>query len=229
MRRMADGLVTYTTTQASELRVRHTNKRIVAAPNALYREAEFAFDGETMRDTILYVGRLHKDKKPDLLVRAFGRSQAECSELRLVIVGDGDLSNDVKLLVESSPARTSIQLLGFVSDYQALRSLYSRAIATVSPGYVGLSITQSLSFGVPMIISRDEDHSPELEAAEEWVNCVFFQTDSVDDLSAKILDVAANRQTWRERGESIRSSCAAKYSVEQMAAGLIAALEDTLS
>ena len=229
MRRMADSLITYTTTQASELRVRHTNKQIVSAPNALYRESEFAFDDETMRDTILYVGRLHKDKKPDLLVRAFGSSQAECSDLRLIIVGDGDFSNEVQALVDSSPAGGSIQLLGFISDYQMLRRLYSRAIATVSPGYVGLSITQSLSFGVPMIISRDEDHSPELEAAEEGVNCVFFETDSVTDLSAKMLDMAADRESWRERGQSIKARCASKYSVEQMVAGLIAALEGTIS
>jgi glycosyltransferase involved in cell wall biosynthesis len=225
MRYLAEGLVTYTTTQAHELQARHRNKEIVAAPNALYHESEFAFDDRSIRDSILYVGRLRKDKKPDLLVRAFISLQAEYPELRLVIVGDGDSSDEVKSPVSRSPTNDAIEVIGFVADYQRLRALYGRAIASVSPGYVGLSLIQSLSFGVPMVISRNEPHSPELEAAVEGVNCVYFETDSVADLTAKILDIAANRDLWRERGFSIASTCAQTYSVEKMASGLIAALE----
>lgn len=43
--------------------------------------------------------------------------------------------------------------------------VYANALVSVSPGYVGLSLTQSLSFGVPMLIAIDEAHVPEIDAA----------------------------------------------------------------
>ena len=43
---------------------------------------------------------------------------------------------------------------GHVSEPSELRSVYGASVASLSPGYVGLSVTQSLGFGVPMIVSR---------------------------------------------------------------------------
>ena len=118
-----------------------------------------------------------------------------------------------------------IEFKGHISDHDSLRALYGSAIASVSPGYVGLSLTQSLSFGVPMIISRNEPHAPEIEAAFEDVNCLYFETDNIDDLVDKIVDVYNKKHVWWERGESIKSLCQTTYSVERMARGVIEALE----
>ncbi|MEV8147988.1 glycosyltransferase [Arthrobacter sp. NPDC080073] len=187
------------------------------------------FDEESIRDSFIYVGRLHSEKKPLLLIEAFEQLLAVRSGLRLVIVGAGPLSEQLKRKVETSPAADSVLILGHVEDYSVLKTLYSSAIASISPGYVGLSVTQSLSFGVPMIISRAEPHAPEIEAVEDGSNCIYFRTDDVHDLSQKMKQMVDDRQAWRAKGAEISNACGSSYSVEAMVSGLVDALEDRSS
>ena len=225
LRSIASGLVTYTRSQAAELSQIHPNKTINAAPNALYPARDFIFDHSGHRDSFVFVGRLIVSKKPQILIEAFERVHSVRPDLRLVIVGDGpEMSSLVKLARDSRYGR-QIEFLGHVGDYQSLRTIYARAIASVSPGYVGLSVTQSLSFGVPMIVSRDEPHSPEIEAVEVGSNADFFETDDAEDLARILLQFASNGRFWQEQGDKIAADCRDKYSAEVMAAGLIKAME----
>lgn len=225
LRSIASGLVTYTRSQAVELSQIHPKKTINAAPNALYPARDFVFDDCAQRDSFVFVGRLIASKKPRILLEAFERVHSIRPDLRLVIVGDGPEMGSLIELVQKSKHQTQIELLGHIGDYQTLRSIYSRAIASVSPGYVGLSVTQSLSFGVPMIVSRDEPHSPEIEAVEVGCNAEFFDTDDAEDLARKVLQFASNKTTWMELGAKIAADCRDRYSAEVMADGLIQAME----
>lgn len=226
MRKLSSGIVAYTRTQAAELSVLHIGLPVWSAPNALYAKSDFVFDPMSVRDSFIYVGRLHPDKKPLLMIDAFERLHALRTDLRLVIVGDGPLSDEVRRRTLESPARESIDIRGHVDDYAALRKLYAESIASISPGYVGLSVTQSLSFGVPMIISRDEPHAPEIEAVRDGFNGLFFETDDVQDLSNVMSEMAGQREHWRDKGVEIAEICSRSYSVEAMVAGLVDALED---
>ena len=73
--------------------------------------------------------------------------------------------------------------------------VFGAAIVNVCPGYAGLSITQSYWFGVPTIIGRDELHSPEIEAAIDGENTVFFESDSVADLGRTLETVVGERES----------------------------------
>lgn len=225
MRGLASGLVAYTRSQAHDLKSIHPTTPVWAAPNALYPASAFGFDLESVRSSFIYVGRLHLDKKPLLMISAFELAFAQNDLLRLVIVGDGPLADDVRRRAALSPASDAIQVLGHLDDYGTLRKLYAGALASVSPGYVGLSVTQSLSFGVPMIISRDEPHAPELEAVTSGHNGEFFETDDARSLAARMTQFAREREIWAARGPIISQECAEKYSVEAMVAGLVMALE----
>jgi glycosyltransferase involved in cell wall biosynthesis len=168
MRRMADEIIVYTESQAEELRHKMVGKTIMAAPNSLYSKSEMRplilEDGEV--NNFIYVGRLTALKKVDFLVRSFITSIPQLPEnCSLLIVGDGELKQELVDLVYENDVSERVKLLGHIGDLENLRSLYASSIASISPGYVGLSITQSFGFGVPMIISKNENHSPEIEAA----------------------------------------------------------------
>src|SRR5207248_11625357 len=109
-----------------------------------------------------------------------------------------------------------IRFLGEITDFEELRRVYGTALASVSPGYVGLSLTQSLWFGVPAIIARDEPHSPEIEAARKDFNSLFIESDSVDALSDALVRVENDRDAWLARRPEIARDCATRYSVESM-------------
>ncbi|MBY4225578.1 glycosyltransferase [Rhodococcus fascians] len=226
IRLLAGGLITYTHEQARELRAVYPSKQIVAAPNSLYKRSDIlALDTDRARDTFIYVGRLIPEKKPLLLVESFIEVLSKGPDLRLCLVGDGPEMAQVVKLAAESPYSDRISILGHVDNYAILREHYRRAIASVSPGYVGLSITQSLSFGVPMIVSRNEPHAPEIESAVEGFNCIFFESDDTQSL-ARSLEIAADGTSkYFASRSAIAAHCRDNYSVEKMVDGLKLAFE----
>jgi glycosyltransferase involved in cell wall biosynthesis len=217
---LSDAVVVYTETQARELRELLPHKHISAAPNALYPAAEMQPAQTAAPTDFIYVGRLVEAKKPQLLINAFVRAAdllpAKC---RLIVVGDGPERGALE--TAARPLADRIVFKGHISDVSTLRSLYANAVASVSPGYVGLSITQSLSFGVPMIVARNEPHAPEIEATEEGVNSVFFEEDNEDALAETLTTFWQQCTAWLSRRDAISASCRHRYSIETMSRRLL--------
>lgn len=226
MRGLSDGLVVYSRTQGRELTGARPRRPLFVAPNAIYRRSQLEpADHADPRD-FLYVGRLVTQKRPEVLLQAFSLALDRLPVgSRLVFVGEGPMEGPLRKAAASLPAGRVV-LEGHVADPEVLRGLYARSIASVSPGYVGLSITQSLGFGVPMVVARDEPHSPEIEAAIEGFNCRFFAPTTAEALAKVMIAMAEDAPTWVARRAAIAEDCRTKYSVEAMADGFISAIED---
>lgn len=220
MRRSADGAVVYSYADADYVRARSATERVWVAPNALYRRAEMGEGTSQPRDSYLYVGRLEPAKKPELLVQAFALVAQQNAEVRLVFIGGGSAQPQLEAEVAALGLRDRVSFLGALHSVSALREAYSRAICSVSPGYAGLSLTQSLSFGVPMVIAESEPHAPEIELAAVG-GVTFFRSDSAVDLAAALSGQAPLPDAERQRLIDVLRE---RYSAEAMAAGLIAAL-----
>ena len=229
LRRLADVLLVYTETQAHELRLRMPQARVYAAPNAIYSSAEIRpARARGPSSDFVYVGRLIASKKPALLLDAFRKVRGELPpECRLVFVGAGPIRQALEETVRGADLADAVILAGEAFDRESLEAVYGRAIAAVSPGTVGLSIVQSLSFGVPMLVARDEPHGPEIEAAVEGETAVMFDCDSSDSLARALVEVAANRERWLERRAELADICASRYSIEVMIEGFVRAVRST--
>jgi glycosyltransferase involved in cell wall biosynthesis len=227
MRHLANTIAVYTEAEHEALARRMPGKDIVIAPNALLSRDEMAprAGGDEVRDFI-YVGRLVEEKRLDLLIRAYLSASAKLSAgSRLLVVGDGPLRETLERQVAEAGASERVWFAGHVSRVEELRALYSTALASVSPGYVGLSITQSLGFGVPMIVADHESHSPEIEAADPELNCLFFRAGSADALADALVAVDRDALRWIERAARISQACRERYSVETLAERLLGACE----
>lgn len=223
MRRRADGCILYSHADAASVRDLAGSEAVWVAPNALYRRDELGTGGSRVRDTYLYVGRLEPAKKPELLLRAFARLAPAHPDRRLVFVGGGSSLEPLQAGVDRLGLGDRVEFLGGVHSVSTLRELYSQAICSVSPGYAGLSLTQSLGFGVPMVVADAEPHAPEIELAALG-GVTFFRSDSVEELAAALLS-AELRLPDAERRRLI-GVLRERYSAEAMAAGLIAACQD---
>jgi glycosyltransferase involved in cell wall biosynthesis len=226
MRKLGDTLVVYTEAQARELRERMPEADVVAAPNALYLQAEIApaVPSAAPRDFVC-VGRLVPAKKADLLLAAFALAVEQLpTDVRLVFVGDGPLRGSLETRAATLRMGDRVVFEGHRGTIAELRPLYGDAIASVSPGYVGLSLIQSIGFGVPMLVARDEPHSPEIAAAIEGENVRYFASDSPSELASLLVSVAEERAAWLARREQISRWTRANYSVEVMVAAIVSAL-----
>lgn len=227
MRKLADGVVLYTSAQARELTESDAHAKLFVAPNAIYRADEMtpvaSLDAPS---SFIYVGRLVPEKKPDMLLAAFIESQPALPDgTRLVLVGDGPMMSQLRETAARSSAADRVDFHGHVSDVAVLRDLYATAIAGVSPGPVGLSLIQSLGFGVPMIVARDEPHGPEVEAALDGWNAVMYSPSTCASLARALLSAVDGRSDWYRRRAAISRDCRERYSAEAMADGLLSAVE----
>ncbi len=178
-------------------------------------------EASVQRSAVIYVGRFARSKKVDLLVEAFGRAVARGLEADLILVGAGELDNEISRIVDSHGIESRVLRPGWIVDPTELGRYYARSFVSVSPGFAGLGLTQSLGYGVPSLVSRDEPHSPEIELADIG-GVTFFETDNADSLAIAI------RMAWASRAEvpltAVHEYVAANYSAESMCAGLSAAL-----
>jgi glycosyltransferase involved in cell wall biosynthesis len=230
MRRRADGCIVYSFAEAADLAANNPDERVWVAPNAIYRQAEIFADhiapGRTESapgELILYVGRLEPEKKPGLLLEAFALLAATDHDIVLCFVGSGSLAPMLEKRAAGLGLTDRVRFEGSVHDAAALRAFYANARCAVSPGYCGLSLTQSMCFGVPMVIGDPEPHAPEIELRALGL-VSFFAADSVAELAAE-LRADSFSHTAHER-DAVVQFMRTNYSAEAMAAGLFDALHD---
>ncbi len=226
MRKLASGTISYTYADRAKAEQDLPGAPVWVAPNALYRLAEMT-PGEgaahSDRDEVIYVGRFAPAKKVDLLVRGFAEAAHENPIIKLHLIGGGEQEPVLRRLVNSLGIENRVTFGGWIEEAASLRAAYSRSFCSVSSGFAGLSLTQSLGFGVPMVVADKENHSPEIElSASGGVH--WFSADSAVSLADAILArfKARGGVPDRDVSEFVRKG----YSAEAMAAGIIGALRD---
>ncbi|CAL4860781.1 glycosyltransferase [Microbacterium sp. MM2322] len=222
MRGLADGTVLYGYDSVMPAREMNPGVPLWVAPNSLYPATQMtpAVAGSATT-SVLYVGRLVASKKVELLIRALAVPAAVSAGVIVEVVGSGDEEERLKRLASELGVGERTRFHGEITSPVQLQSIYRNVVAAVSPGYAGLSVTQSLGFGVPVLVAKDEPHAPEIELAR-FGGIKFFESDCPDSLASAIVS------ELEALPEQDRPSLAARvrraYSAEQMAEGLASAL-----
>jgi len=228
MLRRADGFIAYTESQAEVVRKECPWLSVRTAPNAVMWSkdcwsAEKA--AEQVWDT-LFVGRLIASKKPGLLVQGFAAAAPKLPrKASLVFVGEGPESGSLRAEASRLGIGGRVRFHGHVSELEKLRNIYGTAVISASPGYVGLSATQSFAFGVPMLVAASEPHSPEVEACVQGVSARFFASGDVTALANALVQSYEDRDDLLSRRRSLAEWTASRYSLDRM----VQAFESTIS
>lgn len=229
MCRLSEGLICYSESQAAEMAERLPATPVFAAPNSCVTKADCGAQPLDGVGNVVYVGRLTKNKKVAVLLQGFARAVKSLPDgARLVIVGDGVERDRLHNLARESGIADRVDFLGHISDVARLREIYASALVAVSPGYVGLSAIQCMAFGVPMLVSRLEPHSPEIEACRENETCRFFDTDDASSLAKELMGFYSSAPNWMSRRPQIAEFTSSNYTAEQMAERFAAAVETSV-
>ena len=217
MRTLATAIITYTEDQKRELQLKMPDMDIVAAPNALVSASDMK--AVTARpEHLVYVGRLTASKKPLFLIKAFEQSLDVIPDTAVLkIIGDGPEMKALKRYVKNHNLDKRVKILGRISKTENLKEIYANTLVSLCAGEVGLFLTQSLGFGVPMIVSKDENHGPEFSAALVGENILVFKTDDTASFRNAIKELYKNKDSWIAKRPTIAKNCANNFSVEAMA------------
>jgi len=136
---------------------------------------------------ILYVGRIQKRKKIDLLIDAIKELNINKIECNLIVIGKIIDETDFSQLIEKNNLNKKIWQFGPCYDERILSELIYNADLCVVPGDIGLTAIHSLVYGTPVITHNNfPNHGPEFEVITPGLNGDFFEENSVSDLSDKI-------------------------------------------
>lgn len=140
---------------------------------------------EMMSCDLLFIGRLTKVKKIDLLFKAFEKAKKINTKLRLFVIGEGKLK--LELEKKFSKILDSVFFLGAVYNEKKLKYYISNSALFVSPGNVGLACIHSLSYGTPVCTHNNINYQmPEAEVLDDK-NSVLFERNNIDSLVDSIL------------------------------------------
>ena len=149
--------------------------------------------------TFIVVGRLEKDKKADLAIRATVEAAAS-ADLQTLIVGKGRDQSEFWDLAKRLGAGNKVIFTGYVPD-DDLQGLYNLADVYVGPGLAelqGIAVMEAMATGLPVLVANAVA-LPEL--VEDGVNGYLFEANQ-DDLSRKMLLMLEHRDRWEWMGKS---------------------------
>lgn len=155
--------------------------------------------------TIIFIGRLTKVKKLDMLIDALFLLREKQDLYNLVFVGDGIESVYLKDQVKKYHLENQVWFYGSCYDEFVNAKLIYNADLCVSPGNVGLTAMHSLMFGCPVIThSCFQWQMPEFEAIQAKKTGDFFKMNDTVDLVAVI-----NRWFYlnSNKREEVRKAC----------------------
>lgn len=220
MARLAGAAIVYTHQDRQDL-VKRINLPVFVAPNAVVSE-KVRRPTATPRH-VIQVGRLVTAKRPALTLEAWAAAvQHLPPDVKLIFVGDGPERASLEADSKRLGVASRVEFTGNVSDRVELASIYAQASVSVCAGYAGLSLTESLSYGVPMIIADDEPHSPEIALAKPH-NSFYFAARSPASLASSIIVAWTASCTSPEARQSIAAETLAQFSIESMVRGFLAA------
>lgn len=180
------------------------------------------------RPTLIYSSRLTARHRLDTLAEALRDWPGHRTLPRVMIVGDG--AERVRLERVFAEAGVDAKFLGAVYDFDTLKELYAGADLALSIGGAGLNVIQALGFGVPVVAEAEHrDSSPEVEAVIEGETGRFYQLGSPQSLQAVLLEVLEDPQQIHRMGRRGLDAVRRRYTAEQHAAAIEAAVEHFLT
>lgn len=136
---------------------------------------------------LLFIGRLTKQKKLELLIEAHAILFNNGLPLNVILIGEGTEKTELAQRVGLYGLEGRYWFFGSLYDEKEIARLLFNATICISPGNVGLTAIHALSYGLPVITNDNyESQMPEYEAIIDNETGLFFKDGDVYALAAKI-------------------------------------------
>ena len=177
------------------------------------------------KDKIIFVGTLDKRKKLDIVIKAFSNIVNKLnSEIKLLIIGSGDEEEILRCQVEQLKLQDRVFFMGAITDGAILKNYYQESIVSISYGQAGLSVLQSLGYGVPFITNVNAISGGEINNVIDGINGYLCE-ESLSALEECLYKVCSNKQLAKQLGRNAYDYYTEFATIERMVDGFKKAIE----
>lgn len=179
------------------------------------------------KTSILFVGSLDERKQVDILLRSFSDILEKVpSSIILTIVGDGMERDILKALANALQLGNRVHFVGKLTDTRALMDYYKKAIVSVSFGQAGLSVLQSLGYGVPFLTKENAITGGEKSNIKNGYNGILCKDDQAS-LSENLVLLCCDLEYARTLGKNAFDYYTKYCTMENMVQGFRDGIEGT--
>ena len=175
---------------------------------------------------ILFVSRLHRDNRIDLLIEASSRLRDDFPNLKIAIIGKGDEERK-RLEVLASERNVTDQILftGPIYEERELAKWFLCSDVFCYPANIGLSLLHAFGYGVPVVTSNNvAGQNPEIFAFEDGKNGLFYRDGQVEDLVRKLRQVFTDDALRNRLAEQALHTVRSRFNIREMVDGMESAV-----
>lgn len=239
--KLADGIIVYGQKDKLLLSKYVTPNKVFIAQNTLDTESLIVIKkqlqsegrdnikkrlGITHEYNIIFIGRMMKNKKPDLLYDIHNILLTKYNKrVGVHFVGDGPMMQEIKCKVEGSDAYNDFYFYGAVDDYEISGALLFVCDMMVMPGDLGLSINHSFCFDCPVTTFKQRGfspaHGPEIEYLIHERTGFLIDEHTAHAISHQINSFFENSELRSEMIENVRNMPEDVFPITRMVDGLL--------
>jgi len=202
-------------------------KKLFVAPNTV--EVLTKLNSEIYKkDSLLFIGTLYMQKGISILLENYKLAQSVNPDiLPLNIVGGGPEYKSIQNWVQKNSLAHKIFLHGPILEIEKKAVFFYKAYACISPIQAGLSVLESLGYGVPFITTHDALTGGERLNIQNGINGILL--DDVIGLKDIILDICGNKEKYLKMGKNAFEYYRNNRKPSDMANGLLNAVKYVLN
>lgn len=192
---------------------------------------------------LLFVARLMRERRVDVLLNAMSRLAQRYPTMQAVLIGGGPeelvLREQAKKLgiVEVdrrgtpvggvwSPGQARVRFLGAMYEENELAPWFLSSDAMVFPAHLGLSVLHAFGYGLPVITSDQPSlHGPEFSALRNEENGKLFKAHDAVDLAESIEWLIGDPQRLHTISDAALRTAIDDHNVPRMVDGLHQAVQ----
>ncbi len=189
-------------------------KRVAVAPNGV--DVNFFTPDSSCRDTfptVVFVGRMVKEKDPFTLIEAFSLLRKLVPHARLILIGQGYLNTKLRQKVAASGLSKHIEFISGANDVRPfLRRAWLFTLSSVSEGFPQV-IIEAMSCGLP-VVATSVGGIPEI--IEHGVSGLLVEPRSPESLAQSMAKLLLADDTRNSMGKKAREIAMERFSLEHV-------------
>ena len=195
-------------------------EKMFVAPNTV---AVAPLNELVKKDTLLVIGTLYREKGIQSLLDVYKELRPSCKLPLLNIIGKGPDYDAINQWIQENNMQELIILRGAIFDINEKAKYFARSLACISPKQAGLTVLESMGYGVPFVSSKDAITGGELFNVHNGIDGVIMNSEN--ELQEVVRDIATNSQKYIEMGQRAKLFYDNNRMPKHMAEGLWEAIQ----
>ena len=147
---------------------------------------------------LIYLGRLTYPKNPERLIELIDNTIKAKKDLKVAIIGDGDLKNNVEKMIEEKHLEKNVTMFGFMNNPYKVLSCSKLMIMTSRYEGTPMCALEAMALGKPVISTITDGLKDIIDN-----NKTGFISNDDNELSKKIIEVLSDDKKYNKWCEQV--------------------------